>query len=112
MATMIGLDYIKNPVYTEEIGGIVRGMSEPFYFHKISLYVEADWRIDVIAGFSKKLNASGILGRTGFFDSFKITFDQLAILLRSRSSEFQRSTEFGHNPTFWTGVDIMQTSVA
>jgi len=75
MATMIGLDYTKNSVYIEEIGGIVRGMSESFYFHKISLYVETDWRIEVMAGFSKKLNASGILGRTGFFDAFKITFD-------------------------------------
>jgi hypothetical protein len=42
---------------------------------KVSLYVEVDWKIEIVAGFSKKLNASGILGRTGFFDAFRITFD-------------------------------------
>ena len=75
VATLIGLDWTKNPVHVDEIGGIVQNVSEPVYFHKVSLYLEAGHRIEVVAGFAKKLNASGILGRTGFFDAFKITFD-------------------------------------
>jgi hypothetical protein len=41
----------------------------------VSLYFEAGHRIEVVAGFARKLNTSGILGRQGFFDNFKVTFD-------------------------------------
>ena len=61
------------------IYGISHGMSEPVYFHRVRVFVEADWVIDVMAGFVKKLSVAGILGRNGFFDHFKVNFDHSAI---------------------------------
>ncbi len=75
LATLIGLDPKKSPLHIDEIGGAIQGVKEPIYYHKIKLYVEALTMIEVTAGFVKKLNASGILGRTGFFDNFKVVFD-------------------------------------
>ena len=57
------------------IGGLSHGMKEPVFYHKVRLYIEADWIIDVTAGFIKKLSVAAILGRNGFFDSFKVSFD-------------------------------------
>lgn len=58
-----------------DVGGIIAGPKEPIYFHKVRVYVEIDWVIDVIAGFVKKLGTTGILGRSGFFDNFHVHFD-------------------------------------
>jgi len=58
-----------------EVGGIIAGPKERIWFHKVRLYVEADWIIDVVAGFVKKLGTAGILGRNGFFDNFHVHFD-------------------------------------
>jgi hypothetical protein len=57
------------------VTGITKGPSEPVYFHKVQLYVEADWIINVMAGFCKKLAVAAILGRNGFFDNFNVRFD-------------------------------------
>ena len=70
---LIGIDITKGS--QEEIGGIITGPKDPIYFHRIRLYVEADWVIDISAGFVKKLAVPGILGRTGFFDNFHVHFD-------------------------------------
>jgi len=58
------------------MGGLSHGMKEPVFYHKIKLYIESDWIIDVTAGFIKKLSVAAILGRNGFFDNFKVQFDQ------------------------------------
>lgn len=70
---LIGIETEKGEA--DSIGGIITGTKEPIYFHKIRLYVEADWVIDVTAGFVKKLAVPGILGRNGFFDYFQVHFD-------------------------------------
>ena len=75
VATLIGLDYTKNPVFVDDIGGICDTKTDPAYFHEVKLYFEAGWVITVKAGFVKKLGTAAILGRNGFFDNFKITFD-------------------------------------
>lgn len=58
-----------------ELRGIIRTDSEPIYFHKIKIQIEANWNISVMAGFTRKLSADGILGRSGFFDNFLLRFD-------------------------------------
>ncbi len=57
------------------IGGILKGDSEPIYFHTVKIQVANNWCITVKAGFTKKLSVAGILGRSGFFDNFIIRFD-------------------------------------
>jgi hypothetical protein len=78
-AALIGLDPEKDPVHVDDVGGIISGPSESIYFNKVSLLFDAGWRINVTAGFVKKLGCSGILGRNGFFDNFKVTFDHSTI---------------------------------
>jgi hypothetical protein len=46
------------------------------YLHDISLYVPGGV-IAIRAGFSSDLPVAGLLGMTGFFDNFKITFDAI-----------------------------------
>jgi hypothetical protein len=75
LATLVGLDPIKNPLFIDNLSGVVDGPKDLAYFHKVIVYLEAGHRIEVIAGFSKKLNTAGILGRSGFFEQFKVTFD-------------------------------------
>ena len=74
-AALVGLDPMKNPIFIDDIGGVVRGCQEPAYFHKVSLFFDAGWRIGVTVGFMKKLACAAILGRNGFFDNFKVSFD-------------------------------------
>ena len=57
------------------VGGVIRGPSEPLYFHKVKLQVENNWTFEVMGGFMKKLSWPIILGRNGFFDRFQVTFD-------------------------------------
>lgn len=72
-AKLLGLDLEKGAEGV--VGGIIVGPKEPIYFHKIRLFVEMDWVIDITAGFAKKLSTTGILGRSGFFDTFHVHFD-------------------------------------
>jgi hypothetical protein len=58
-----------------QLGGIISGYMEPIYFHKVKLLVEANWCIEVYAGFMRKLRVPAILGRNGFFDTFYVKFD-------------------------------------
>jgi len=58
--------------------GVRKGMEDTFYFHQIQLYIESDWKIDVMAGFSPNLSVPALLGRNGFFDHFLVTFDHSA----------------------------------
>jgi hypothetical protein len=57
------------------LGGIIGGPKDPVLFHKVDLVIENNWRIEVLAGFMKKLSVAAILGRTGFFDNFQVLFD-------------------------------------
>jgi hypothetical protein len=75
LATLIGLDPSKNPLFTDDLGGVVEGPRDLAYFHKVIIYLEAGHRIELVAGFAKKLSTAGILGRSGFFEQFKVTFD-------------------------------------
>jgi len=58
-----------------DIAGFKKGMTETGYFHKILLYIESDWKINVTAGFTPNLSVPALLGRYGFFDQFLVTFD-------------------------------------
>lgn len=58
------------------VSGITRTSPESVYFHPVQLYVESDWIISVMAGFCKKLAVAAILGRNGFFENFRVKFDQ------------------------------------
>ena len=73
LADYLGIDLTKGEPDT--VGGIIQGHSETIYFHKVRIFVEADWIIEVKAGFMKKLSVNGILGRNGFFDRFQVRFD-------------------------------------
>jgi len=59
----------------DSLGGVGRQASIPVYYHDISILVGIDWKIGVRAGFSEELAVAGLLGRLGFFDSFRVTFD-------------------------------------
>jgi hypothetical protein len=58
----------------DTLGGIVQGPVSDVFFHDIGLYVGADI-VKIRAAFSDQLSTAGILGRTGFFDTFIVTFD-------------------------------------
>ena len=58
-----------------DIGGVIAGVKQVAYFHKIRLYVETNWIIDVKAGFLEDLSVAGLLGRRGFFENFVVRFD-------------------------------------
>lgn len=58
-----------------EIGGIAKKPPIPVFYHDIHILVGLDWLIEVRAGFSRELTTAGILGRLGFFDSFRVIFD-------------------------------------
>jgi hypothetical protein len=64
--------------FKDNLGGIVRGPMSDVFFHDVSLYVGADI-IKIRAAFCNELSAAGILGRTGFFDNFIVTFDHSGI---------------------------------
>lgn len=61
-----------------DLKGIIGGPSAPLYFHKVKVCL-GSWSFDTTAGFSDALSVAGILGRRGFFESFKVTFDPLNV---------------------------------
>jgi hypothetical protein len=78
VGAIIGIkDITKGRKYA--LGGVIAGTREPAYFHKVKIYIEADWVIECMAGFCQKLGVTGILGRSGFFDSFRVSFDHSGI---------------------------------
>jgi hypothetical protein len=70
----IGLDIPSGEV--EETVG-VSGQPTITYLHSVSLYV-AGHIIKIKAGFTDQLPLAGLLGRRGFFEHFRITFDPSA----------------------------------
>jgi hypothetical protein len=71
IGTAIGLD-IKKGEIEETVG--VSGKPTITYLYSISLYVDGGI-IRIRAGFAQDLPLAGLLGRQGFFEHFKITFD-------------------------------------
>lgn len=70
----IGLDIEKGEkVSTNSIQGATE-----IYLHDISLYAPGGI-VPARVGFSEKLPIAGLLGMTGFFEYFKITFDPTAL---------------------------------
>ena len=70
IATAIGLD-VKSGLPGQRVG--VGGRSE-IWVHPISVFVGAHV-LQVNAAFSDTLPLAGLLGRNGFFEYFRITFD-------------------------------------
>lgn len=50
------------------------GGNQDVWIHPVVLYV-GEHALDIKAAFTKNLPVSGLLGRRGFFEHFKITFD-------------------------------------
>jgi hypothetical protein len=57
---------------TSGIGGI-----EEVYLHDVLLYIPGG-AVTITAGFKEKLPVAGLLGITGFFEHFRVTFDTAA----------------------------------
>lgn len=53
----------------------ISGEPTTTYLHNISLHVPGGHSLRVRAGFTDQLPVAGLLGRQGFFEHFKITFD-------------------------------------
>jgi len=58
----------------EALGGVIGGAVGKMYFHKVKLCFMSGMT-EIMAGFSEHLSVAGILGRSGFFNDYKITFD-------------------------------------
>ena len=54
------------------------GGTQEIWIHPIQLYVGSEI-LSIQAGFAKSLSVAGLLGRLGFFDHFKITFDPSSV---------------------------------
>jgi hypothetical protein len=58
----------------DEIRGAIGGPKAPMYFHKVRVLVFGDF-FETMAGFSKELSVTGLLGRRGFFENFIVKID-------------------------------------
>ena len=73
IADHLGLDLKAGRVQmTNGIGGI-----EETWLHDISLFIPGG-PIQITAGFKENLSVAGLLGMTGFFEHFRVTFDSAA----------------------------------
>lgn len=52
----------------------VSGLRTKLYLHRVSVYI-ASAVFPVVAGFTDALPLAGLLGRRGFLEKFKFTFD-------------------------------------
>jgi hypothetical protein len=71
---LIGIPVRSGP--SEKMTGFTGSEQETIYFHHIQLRV-AGTSVRTMAGFCYGLPVQALLGRHGFFDHFKITFDPL-----------------------------------
>jgi hypothetical protein len=72
VANAIGLKIAQGEL-SETIG--ISGAKTAIYLHNVSLYVPGGYMFKIRAGFTNELPIAGVLGRIGFFEHFKITFD-------------------------------------
>jgi len=57
-----------------ELGGVIGGVRSKTYYHTVKIKVVGNiW--SVTAGFCPTLSVAAILGRIGFFDNYRITFN-------------------------------------
>jgi hypothetical protein len=68
----IGLRIDKGEL-SETIG--ITGIKTNIYLHNVSLYVPGGHIFKIRAGFTNEIPVAGLLGRIGFFEHFKLTFD-------------------------------------
>ncbi|MGB2898200.1 MAG: hypothetical protein WBB89_02970 [Candidatus Acidiferrum sp.] len=59
----------------QSIAGVVPGVNTPAYFHRLNLHIEANWIVEINAGFIENFQCPALLGRRGFFDRFVVSFD-------------------------------------
>lgn len=57
-----------------KLGGVIGGVAKRVFYHSIKIKLLGQM-ISVSAGFSFDMSVAAILGRSGFFDSFIVTFD-------------------------------------
>lgn len=72
----IGLNIEKGTL--QETTG-VSGERTRIYLHPVTLHVPGGQMLKIRAGFTDRLPVAGLLGMSGFFEHFKITFDPSAI---------------------------------
>ncbi len=89
LGRFIGLKVERGAKY--QLGGVIANISRTTYFHKVKIYVEADWVIECMAGFCSDLRVTGILGRSGFFTSFQTTFDHSGMTPAVEIERIQRA---------------------
>ena len=58
----------------ETLLGVSDRISEVVYFHRVTLGI-GTWEREVTAGFAENLAFPGLLGISGFFENFRVTFD-------------------------------------
>ena len=58
----------------DDLRGVIGGPRAPMYFHKITIMVFGD-SFETMAGFSRDLSVTGLLGRRGFFENFVVKID-------------------------------------
>lgn len=57
------------------VGGVGKQIKIPVFYHDVRILFGIDQVIGVRAGFSPELSVTGILGRHGFFDCYRVQFD-------------------------------------
>ncbi|MGH8546010.1 MAG: hypothetical protein ACREX3_20780 [Gammaproteobacteria bacterium] len=70
IGALIGIKINSGP--EGDLGGIIAGARSKVYFHNIKLVVGADM-VEIKAGFSWDITEN-LLGQTGFFDNFAVSF--------------------------------------
>ncbi|MBM3752414.1 MAG: hypothetical protein FJW38_00350 [Acidobacteria bacterium] len=74
IGTRVGID-VRNG-RSEQISLAAAASNARVYFHEVTLRVQRQ-SIRTVVGFCFELSVPALLGRHGFFDHFKITFDPL-----------------------------------
>jgi hypothetical protein len=57
-----------------DLWGVIGGAKAPMYFHKVKIIVFGEF-FETMAGFSRDLSVTGLLGRRGFFENFMVKID-------------------------------------
>jgi len=68
----IGIDVFAGT--KQQMSGVVPGASTEAFFHRVNLHIEANWIVEVNAGFIENFTWGALLGRRGFFDQFNVKF--------------------------------------
>ncbi len=58
----------------DDLRGVIGGPKAPMYFHKVKIIIFGDF-FETMAGFSRDLSVTGLLGRRGFFEHFIVNID-------------------------------------